>query len=172
MNWGRMLFLLGVALLLIWPDSGFAAPEGSASSGYLAGYEEAEPRPAPISVFSTVAYVLSLLAVFAFVLLLAYFATRFLGKQLNQHRLGNGKILTHLPLGPKQSVCVVELADRVLVLGVTEGSVNLLTEITDPEEIEELHRQNMIRPDSDEGIFAKEFGVLTSLAQKVDSFRK
>jgi len=34
----------------------------------------------------------------------------------------------HLPLGPKQGVAVVKFAGKLLVLGVTEHSINLLTE--------------------------------------------
>lgn len=171
-KWGGLIILVGVICLLAFPEMGWAAEGDSApSGGYLAGYEEADPRPAPISGVSTLAYLLSLFAVFAFVMALAYFATRLIGRRFNQQRLGNAQLLSHLPLGPKQFVCVVELADRVLVLGVTEQTVNLLAEISDPEEVEQLHRQGMLQP-SGQDLFSQQFGALSSFVQKVPPFRK
>ncbi|MBF0480458.1 MAG: flagellar biosynthetic protein FliO [Desulfovibrionaceae bacterium] len=43
-------------------------------------------------------------------------------------RPGVVSFVGHLPLGPKQGVAVVAFAGKMLVLGVTEHSINLLTE--------------------------------------------
>ena len=51
----------------------------SAAGGYLAGYENADPKPATVSWWSTIAYLVSLFAVFAFVVAMAYLASRYLG---------------------------------------------------------------------------------------------
>ena len=51
----------------VLPTVGLAA-DGGSSSGYLAGYENADPKPTAVSWWSTLAYLLSLLVIFAFVL--------------------------------------------------------------------------------------------------------
>ena len=120
-----------------------------------------------MSWWSTLAYLISLFAIFGFVVVMAYFAARFLGGRFANHLAGRGsRILDHLPLGPNRSVCVVEMADRVLLLGVTEHMITMLSEITDSEEIERLRRDSLARP-LDSAMFSKEFGTLSSLVQKI-----
>ena len=123
------------------------APAGAAETtggGYLSGYSEVDPRPSAVSWWSTLAYLLSLFAVFAFVVFLAYLASRFLGRRFAGLAASqDGRILSQLSLGPNRFVCVVEIAERIFMLGVTEHSVTLLREITDAEEIERLHRREL-----------------------------
>ena len=131
----RLAAFLGLAVLLFaLPDALTLAAEG----GYLSGYTEPDPRPTGVSWWSTLAYLFSLLAVFAFV------------------------------LGPNRSVCIVELAERVFVLGVTEHSITLLREITDPEEIERLHRSSLA-PSGGVDIFSSQMGTLEQLAKRIPS---
>ena len=116
------------------------------------------------------AYLISLVAVFAFVVVMAYFASKFLGGRFaNATTAGGGKIMEHLPLGPNKSVCVVELAGKILMLGVTNHQVTLLGEVTDPEEIERLRSQSEARP-LDDSIFASQLSTLDQLTQRVPSF--
>ena len=78
-----------------------------AAGGYLAGYEDIEPQPTGVSWWSTIAYILSLLAVFAIVFFMAYIATKFLGGRFNARISGHGgRVLENLPLGPNRSVCI------------------------------------------------------------------
>jgi len=161
-----------LSIFLIGGDTALAA-EGAAKGGYLAGYENTDPRPASISWWSTIAYLVSLFVIFVFVVGLAYFAARFVGGKFAQQKMGyGGRILSHLPLGPNRSVCVIEMSGRVFMLGVTEHSITLLTEITDEEEIERLHREDLAfgkMPD----MFSQQFGTLAGLVQKVPPiFRK
>ncbi|WP_256324617.1 flagellar biosynthetic protein FliO [Selenomonas ruminantium] len=163
---------MGIIVLLIAAEPALAAEE-AARGGYLAGYENSEPRPTSISWWSTIAYLVSLFAIFIFVVGLAYFAARFIGGKFAKQKLGyGGRILSHLPLGPNRSVCVIEMSGRVFMLGVTEHSITLLTEITDPDEIERLHREDLAfgrMPD----MFSQQFGTLAGLVQKVPPmFRK
>ena len=163
---------VGVLLLLAVAEPALAAEE-AAKGGYLAGYENTDPRPASISWWSTIAYLVSLFAIFVFVVGLAYFAARFIGGKFAQQKLGyGGRILSHLPLGPNRSVCVIEMSGRVFMLGVTEHSITLLSEITDPDEIDRLHREDLAfgkMPD----MFSQQFGTLAGLVQKVPPlFRK
>ena len=85
-----------------------------------------------------------------------------------------GRILEHLPLGPNRSVCVVELAERVFLLGVTEHSITLLREITDAEEIERIHRRMLgQKPQPFEaGLFTQQFGSLEKLAKRIPAIFK
>lgn len=41
-------------------------------------------------------------------------------------------------LGPKKNIVLVEVAGEVLVLGMSQDHITLLTNITDPEKIEEI----------------------------------
>ena len=178
MNKKRMLEVAAVAALcgfslFVLPDTGWAA-DAAGSSGYLSGYENPDPRPSPVSWWSTLSYFASLLVIFGFVVVMAYFAARFLGghfgKSVSRH---GGRLLVQLPLGPKSSACVVEMAGRTFLLGVTEASVTMLAEITDPGEVEALERASAtmpLRPEKDVGtLFTSQLGTL---ADFVARFRK
>lgn len=148
----------------------FCGSVAEAAGGYLEGYEEADPRPTGVSWWSTLAYLLSLFAVFAVVLVMAYFAARFIGGRFNAARLSasGGRVLENLPLGPNRSVCTVEMAGRVFLLGVTDHNINLLGEITDKNLIEHLHTQSIAQGD----MFSQEFGTLSDLVRKIPLFKK
>ena len=160
--------LLGYILYTVCTGDVFAA--GETGSGYLAGYEEADPRPSAVSWWSTVAYVVSLFAVFAFVVLLAYIVARAFGKQSMQRLAARGgQVYLQLPLGPNRSVCVVELFGRVFVLGVTDTNIRLITEIDDPETVEEIRTSAPLEG----GVFQEQFGSLSDFVQKIPPlFRK
>ncbi len=161
---------LAVICVFILQDSAWAA-DAASSSGYLSGYENPDPRPSPVSWWSTLAYLLSLLVIFGFVVVMAYFVARFVGghfgKSVSRH---GGRLLVSLPLGPKSSAAVVEIAGRTFLLGVTESNVSMLAEITDPREIEALERESAILPQQAEGtMFTSQLGAL---ADFVSRFRK
>ena len=164
--------VIGVLVFLVMMDPVLAAEE-AAKGGYLSGYENADPKPSSISWWSSIAYLVSLFAIFIFVVGLAYFAARFLGGRFAQQKMGyGGRILSHLPLGPNRSVCIIEMAGRIFMLGVTEHSVTLLAEINDPDEIDRLHREELTSPKVPE-MFSQQFGALSDFVQKVPPiFRK
>lgn len=141
-----------------------------AAGGYLEGYEEVDPRPTAVSWWSTLAYLVSLFAVFAVVLVMAYFAARLIGGKFNAARMSasGGRVLENLPLGPNRSVCTVEMGGRVFLLGVTDHNINLLGEITDKDLIEHLHTQSLNTGD----LFSQEFGTLSDLVKKIPLFKK
>ena len=164
--------VVGVLVFLVLMDPVLAAEE-AAKGGYLSGYENADPKPSSISWWSSIAYLVSLFAIFIFVVGLAYFAARFLGGRFAQQKMGyGGRILSHLPLGPNRSVCIIEMAGRIFMLGVTEHSVTLLAEINDPDEIDRLHREELTGPKVPE-MFSQQFGTLSDFVQKIPPiFRK
>ncbi|MFA6849739.1 MAG: flagellar biosynthetic protein FliO [Selenomonadaceae bacterium] len=170
-----LVLFTGTLLFLALPSLGQAASAaGTGSGGYLSGYETADPRPTQASWWSTLAYVISLLLVFAFVLVLAYFASRFLsGRFAAITPQSEGRILEHLPLGPNRSVCVVELASRIFVLGVTEQSITLLKEIVDVNEIERLHSKPMEKASlGTDHLFSQQLNSLEQIARRVPSLFK
>ena len=159
-----------IGWLLLFLCMGDVSAAGETGGGYLAGYEEADPRPSAVSWWSTVAYVVSLFAVFAFVVILAYFAARAFGKNSMQRLAARGgQIYLQLPLGPNRSVCVVELFGRVFVLGVTDANIHLITEIDDPETVDEIRSS----APAEGGVFQEQFGSLSDFVQKIPPlFRK
>lgn len=168
----RRFWIAGaVCLLLLLVTLPVLAAEAG-SGGYLSGYENADPRPSQLSWWSTLAYLVSLFAVFAFVVVMAYFASKFLSGHFAKAAAGNGgRILANLALGPNRSVCVVELADRVFMLGVTEHSITLLREVTDAEEIERLHRRELGNVELGSP-FSAQLGSLEQLAKRIPSLFK
>ena len=169
-NWSRFYSMASVLCILILvfsvlsPDCLAAAADTAGSGGdYLSGYENTDPR------WSTLAYLVSLVAVFAFVVVMAYFASKFLsGRFQNRTTSTGGRLLEHLALGPNKSVCVVEIADKLLLLGVTEQQITLLGEIEDPEEIDRLRRQAVVQP-IDNTAFASQLSSLEELTKRVPS---
>ncbi|WP_237559930.1 flagellar biosynthetic protein FliO [Desulfohalovibrio reitneri] len=82
------------------------------------------------SMFTVIASLLLLLAV----LFAGFWLLRKFGHKAGLN-LGGGsgkgglKLVAQMPLGPKRSVVVVRFLNREMVLGVTEHSINLLTEL-------------------------------------------
>jgi len=65
------------------------------------------------------------------VILLAYYLLKKFGPKLGIGMPGRSDklvFLGHLPLGPKKNVVMVRFLNRILLLGVTEHSINYLTE--------------------------------------------
>ena len=77
----------------------------------------------------------ALFLVLALLLLASYFLRRY-GPRLGVggNRRSGLELMGQLPLGPRRGVAVVRFLDRVLVLGVTEHQVNLLTELIEEKE--------------------------------------
>ena len=168
---GRMLSLsLLFGCILVALCTGDVSAAGETGGGYLAGYQEADPRPSAVSWWSTVAYVVSLFAVFAFVVILAYVVARTFGKNSMQRLAARGgQVYMQLPLGPNRSVCVVELFGHVFVLGVTDANIHLIAEIDDPETVEEIRASEP----AGSGVFQEQFGSLSDFVQKIPPlFRK
>jgi flagellar protein FliO/FliZ len=53
------------------------------------------------------------------------------------------KVLSTLSLSPSQSLQMVEVGGRILVLGVAEGAVNLVTEISSADEKSEINKMKL-----------------------------
>ena len=163
-----LLLLMGAVLLYMTAPA--LAAETAVGGGYLSGYAEVDPRPSATSWWSTLAYLVSLFAVFVFVVVMAYLASRFLSGRFGQSVPGeDGRILAHLPLGPNRSVCVVEIAERIFMLGVTEHSITLLREVTDAGEMERLHRRDFGSQGGVGDLFSAQSGSFEQFARRIPS---
>jgi len=136
-----IILIIAVAVVIPHAFPAFAADQ----QGDYLNYQE--PKPSGSSWLSTVAYLFSVAFTFALVIGLAYFTSRFLGQRMGKTAVaGDNKIVFTLPLGPNRGVSVAEIAGKYLILGVTEHNINLLQEITDPEQIENLRTLNQQLP--------------------------
>jgi flagellar protein FliO/FliZ len=99
--------------------------------------------PAPPSIGLGEVSIKMALALFLIlgVILLAYwmlrrFGPRFgLGAPVKTHGL---RVESHLTLGPRKNIMVVRFLNKLLVLGVTDQSINLLTEVDASDETKDF----------------------------------
>jgi flagellar protein FliO/FliZ len=78
--------------------------------------------------------VIQFLFFFALVIGLVYATSRLVGKRLGATRGGKFlHVVEGVPLGQKAGLYLVELAGRVLLVGLSEGQMNVLTTFTGPE---------------------------------------
>lgn len=143
-----------------------------ATGGYLA-YQE--PQASSSSWLSTIAYVFSVIITFAVVIGLAYFTSRFLGQKMGKMSASaDNRILTTLALGPNRAVHVVEVAGRVLLLGVTDHSITMLEEITDQERIAKLKQQSAATSTSPsfDSVLQRQLASLQQMSQRFPAIFK
>ena len=86
--------------------------------------------------------ILLLALVIAFILGTVWLIKRF-APQFNRRGMGSGniKIISSTWLGPKRALFLVEVIDRVILLGMTENNINALAEFTDQQTIESLKKK-------------------------------
>ncbi len=84
----------------------------------------------------------SILIVIGLLLLFLYLLRRFIYRPPGAMAAGGEfEMLRQFHLGPKKSICLVRVWDRLFLLGVTETSITRLMEVTDPEEVANLQAQ-------------------------------
>lgn len=162
-NGGRQWLVIVILLLLISLVAGqvWAVDSNSEFLKYQ------EPKPPEVSWFSSIAYIITLLFTFAVVIILAYFTSRFLGYKMGTTAAtGNPNILDILPLGTNRAVYVVEVAGKIMILGVTDHSIQLLQEITASEEILSLKNRPPHSANQFEKIFQGQLNSLQHISKK------
>ena len=84
-----------------------------------------------------------------------YYIFRFLGKKAGIQLLGGevAQVLSVVPIGQNRYLQIIDLAGRVLVLGVCDSSINLITEITDKDEIDRIRIKGQTRVPTVQGGF-------------------
>ena len=135
-----ILALFMFSALVVSQDSGDSAP-------FIAPQEEPSlpvpPSSNPLS--SLISWVVALLLVIAVIYVLAFFFKK--GLMRVRQPLGpqgSFRLIGHLTLSPKLMLYLVEVADRVLVMAVTDDSATTLSEITDPEVVDRLGQEATI----------------------------
>lgn len=149
----------------------------SSSGGYLSQYQNVDPHPTSASWISTFGYLLSLIVIFVFVIGLAYYVSHYLGGHFGRQFKGDdssGALLKNLPLGPNKSICVVEIAGHIMILGVTDHNITLLQEITDMKEIEKLHLEapEPLTKDKVLSFFGQQMTSLDKISKRIPDFLK
>lgn len=144
----------------------FSLPVVAQQEGGYLSYQE--PQTAGPSILSTVAYAITVLLTIGLVVGLAYFTSRLLGEKFTR-RAASGPInlLASLVLGPNRGIYVVDIAGKVLVVGVTDHNINLLQEITQSDAIAVLRNEKMPETGDFAALFQRQLAALRQTAQKL-----
>lgn len=169
-NWQE---ILSVTLFLVAQHCTSAL--ANAENGYLTYTEPAANSTA--TSLSTISYVFSLLLTFAIVVGLAYFTSKFLSQRLSptmQSRMV--RIHDIAALGPNKSLYLVEIGNRIFLLGVTEHNITYLQEFTDEQFITELRAKNsdftgQTAP-AFQNVFQQQIDTLQQMADRISGGRK
>jgi flagellar biosynthetic protein FliO len=100
--------------------------------------QAAPEAPKPLDWTALVDVVVSLAIVIGLVGALVWALRRFAPRAVRMYSSDSLKVLSRTFVGPKQMVCLVKAAGRILVVGATQQSVTLLSEITDSAEVEKI----------------------------------
>ncbi|WP_196594661.1 flagellar biosynthetic protein FliO [Pectinatus sottacetonis] len=174
----KSIALSAAIFLFCWfvPVYTVLAAGDSSSGGYLSQYQNTNPHPTSVSWISTLGYLLSLIAIFAFVVGLAYYVSHYLGGHFAKSttQSDNISLLSHFSLGPNRSICIVDIAGHILILGVTDHNISLLKEITDDEEITKLRlaTENKIHQKDILGVFGQQFNSLEKISKRIPGLFK
>jgi flagellar biogenesis protein FliO len=101
------------------------------------------------SIFSFIKYVLYLAIVIA-VGLLAIYGVKIFTTKYNSLTGGGHEILNVLEvryMAPGKALCLVEVAGKVIVLGLAGNNINHLSDISDPEQVEMIKRAAAAKPE-------------------------
>jgi flagellar biosynthetic protein FliO len=160
---GVILAVAMCGLFLIAGDGVDATPNGQSSVGALTG-DGLGASPTQSALGS----VLKMLSALVLVIIAIYGGMYFLGKIIGKPR--GRRLGTHLDVletafvGPKKSVSLVRVADRSVLVGVTENNISVLTELDQDETARIIEAQDVPASDS--------FGnSLTAALGKVKQFR-
>ena len=112
----------------------------SKTKGNLFSLKDSRQTGKPIELIPSSLKMFSMLAVVLGIMFLLFFG--FKKYVLKNTMFGGGEKLVNVLgsgfLAPKKNIVLVEVAGEVLVLGISQDNISLLTNITDPEKIEEI----------------------------------
>ncbi len=104
---------------------------------------------APASLMSTSLQMLAALGVVLGGLFVCYYvARRFIKRDVSGSHQQVIRILANRYIGVKKNIALVEVAGCVMVLGISNDRISLLTTIEDPVALEGLRREKTIAPAS------------------------
>ncbi|MFC1736281.1 flagellar biosynthetic protein FliO [Candidatus Hydrogenedentota bacterium] len=106
--------------------------EGSGDSTGDSGFPRFNPNSTGGMFFNAIK---ALIIVLLLITITVYVMKKFHGGAAGIQGDSKSQVLNRIYLSPRASIFVVKVVDRILLLGVTPGSVQLLSEVTRPEEI-------------------------------------
>ncbi len=132
-----LLVLLLISLLeqqiLVYAQEGEKEPK----SQFLQRREVSPPRPPEIGFLAFIRLFIALIVILGLIYAAVYLMRRFWSRQITQPSTSNlFSILGVLHLSPKKTIYMIGMPGRILILGVSENRIEMLSEITDQEEIE------------------------------------
>jgi flagellar biogenesis protein FliO len=132
------------------PGTQGAAPEGTPPASEVTPGEQGAPAyeyTEPVFGDNRVSYsflVLRTLAILAVLVVAVYFVMRIFLK--NRRKIVTGtdiiKVLATYPLAGNKSIQIMEIAEKVFILGVTESNINMITSVEDKETIDRIKLQS------------------------------
>jgi flagellar biosynthetic protein FliO len=109
-------------------------------SKWVSSLNNSQSKGKPIELIPSGLKMVSMLSVVLGIMFLLFFG--FKKYVLKNTMFGGGEKLVHVLgsgyLGPKKNIVLVEVAGELLVLGMSQNNISLLTNIVDPEKIEEI----------------------------------
>ena len=96
---------------------------------------------------SVLVELLRVLAALVVVVPVAYLSTRLLGGRMRGRRGGVMKLVDSLPLGPQRGLHLVQVSDRLFLIGASEREISLLAEMDRTSPVRLAEREGL----SDEG---------------------
>lgn len=148
-----LITLLGLVIMFsgMLSSSGSSEPMSNLAGNNLSDITDSSARPE--SYFDAFGPVVRMIAALLFVILCIYFGLfilkRMTGRQ-DRGLIGNDslKVLQTAYLAPRRSVSLVKIANRSILIGVTENQLSLLSELSEEETAEiELQTESASEPD-------------------------
>lgn len=164
-GWLKILAIKLIILVLC-----IASVTATGESGYLTYKEPAANSPA--TSLSTIAYVFSLLLTFAIIVSLAFFTSKFLSRRLPQ-TMQSRNMLIHdvVSLGTNKALYLVEINNRILLLGVSDQNITSLQEFTDEKFIAEIRAKGSSfsgpSPQTFHNVFQQQIETLQRMAGRI-----
>jgi flagellar protein FliO/FliZ len=104
-----------------------------------------------------------------------YYFFRFVTKKAGISILGQdvANVLSIVPVGQNKYLQVIDIAGRVLVLGVSDAGINLITEITAKDEIDRIRLLSSKSPEPDRPVFNDYLvNIISGIAGRISSLKK
>jgi len=103
-----------------------------------------------------------------------YYFYRFITKKSGIGLFGGEavKVLSVAPLGQNKFLQVVDLAGKVLVIGVTDNAINLISEITDRDQIDRIRILSNRTPPADRKVAGFQEYVMKDIGRLIEKVRE
>jgi flagellar protein FliO/FliZ len=134
----------------------------------------ASSPPEPLTGYTSVVPSIVRLGLAMVVVIVCIYGGIFLLKKLSQRRIGGSRgqlleVIETAGVGPKKVVTLVKVADRALVIGITDTNISLLTEFTAEQTAQILAKhETTVEPDR----FAAVLKSVTSRIKEISFGRK